>query len=64
MTEAENEAPLPGITPGRAPETARRQEDFNPAAVAKAPLRATGALATTSRNTGRPRTDPPAVWNQ
>jgi heme iron utilization protein len=56
MAEAENKAPLPGIMPGRLPETAPRQEDFNPIAVAKELLRATraGALATIDRNTGHP----------
>jgi putative heme iron utilization protein len=56
MSEAENEALLPGIMPARLPESARPQEDFNPAAVAKGLLRATraGALATIDRNTGHP----------
>jgi putative heme iron utilization protein len=42
--------------PGRLPETASRQEDFNPIAAAKVLLRATraGALATIDRNTGHP----------
>jgi heme iron utilization protein len=56
MAEAENTTPLPGIMPDRLPETAPRQEDFNPIALAKCLLRATraGALATIDRNTGHP----------
>jgi putative heme iron utilization protein len=56
MAEAENEAPLPGMMPGRLPESAPPQQDFNPVAVAKELLRATraGALATIDRNTGHP----------
>jgi heme iron utilization protein len=56
MTEEENDAPLPGIMPGRLPETAPQQPDFNPVAVARDLLRATraGALATIDRNTGHP----------
>jgi putative heme iron utilization protein len=56
MAEAENKAPLPGIMPGRLPETAPRQEDFDPIALAKGLLRATraGALATIDPNTGHP----------
>jgi putative heme iron utilization protein len=56
MAEAENTAPLPGIMPGRLPDSARLREDFNPVGVAKGLLRATraGALATIDRNTGHP----------
>jgi putative heme iron utilization protein len=56
MAEVENTAPLPGIMPGRLPESARSREDFNPVGVAKELLRATraGALATIDRNTGHP----------
>jgi putative heme iron utilization protein len=56
MAAAQNEPPLPGIMPGRLPESATPQEDFNPVAVAKGLLRATraGALATIDRNTGHP----------
>ena len=56
MAEAEKTAALPGIMPGRLPETAHPPEDFNPIAVAKDLLRATraGALATIDRNTGHP----------
>jgi putative heme iron utilization protein len=56
MAEAESETPLPGMMPGRLPESAPPQQDFNPVAVAKELLRATraGALATIDRNTGHP----------
>jgi heme iron utilization protein len=56
MTETENAAPLPGIMPGRLPETAPHLDDFNPIGAAKVLLRATraGALATIDRNTGHP----------
>jgi heme iron utilization protein len=56
MTETENTAPLSGIMPARLPETASREEDFNPIAAAKVLLRATraGGLATIDRNTGHP----------
>jgi putative heme iron utilization protein len=56
MAEAQSKTPLPGIMPGRLPETASRRQDFNPIAVAKELLRATraGALATVDRNTGHP----------
>jgi heme iron utilization protein len=56
MVEEENTDPLPGIMPGRLPESARSQEDFDPAALAKELLRTTraGALATLDRNTGHP----------
>lgn len=56
MSEAENTQPLPGIMPGRLPQSARPQQDFDPVAVAKELLRATraGALATLDRNTGHP----------
>jgi putative heme iron utilization protein len=56
MSETENAAFLPGIMPGRLPESVSPPEDFNPIAVAKDLLRATraGALATIDRNTGHP----------
>lgn len=56
MAEAENTAPLPGIMPGRLPDSARSRQDFNPIGVAKKLLRATraGSLATIDRNTGHP----------
>jgi heme iron utilization protein len=56
VPEAENEPPLPGIMPGRRPESARPQEDFNSVAVAKDLLRTirAGTLATLDRNTGHP----------
>src|SRR5260370_38474397 len=56
MAEPGNTTPLPGIMPGVLPETALRQEDFNPIASAKDLLRATraGPLATIARNTGHP----------
>jgi putative heme iron utilization protein len=56
MSEPENAALLPGIMPGRRPESASPPEDFNPIAIASDLLRATraGALATLDRNTGHP----------
>jgi heme iron utilization protein len=56
MVKRENTAALPGVMPGRLPETAGPPEDFNPIAVAKQLLRGTraGALATLDRNTGYP----------
>lgn len=51
-----DKTPLPGVMPGRIPETARPPEDFDPVTVAKGLLRATraGTLATLDRNTGHP----------
>ena len=49
-------APLPGLMPGRTPESAHQASDFDPRAVARALLRATrsGTLCTLDRNTGYP----------
>lgn len=50
------EAPLPGVMPGRTPESAPRPAGFDPRGTARTLLRATRAatLATLDRNTGYP----------
>lgn len=55
-TAAPTDEPLPGVMPGRTPESAPQPADFVPRNVARTLLRATrtGTLATLDRNSGHP----------